>query len=64
MRKEFEEVANCAMECDFCYLPFRMVEQKLTPPAPEHLVECRCPECDHLVTTVLTEHMVVTASIH
>ncbi len=59
-----EEVSNSAMECDSCFLPFRMIEQRLSPSVPERLVECRCPECGHLVANVATKHELVVASIH
>lgn len=59
-----EEISNSAMECDVCFAAFRMIEQKARLSTPERLVECRCPECRHLVANVTTKHDLVMALVH
>lgn len=59
-----KEVSSCVMECDACFLPFRLIETELNPAVPERLVQCKCPECNHFVANVATEHELSTEFIH
>lgn len=60
----FQHVSSVGMECEACDLPFQVSEHEISPPVFERLVECRCPECGHLVANISTEHDLIVSTVH
>jgi Zn finger protein HypA/HybF involved in hydrogenase expression len=63
-QQTIEGLATAGMECEACYLPFRVTERYLSVPSSEREVPCYCPECGTLVAKITTAHALDVLSIH